>query len=321
MTDTAPQSSKRPWPLIIAGAVAVTLLYFLVSSLRSPRLFAELGDDIAAITINDASTSLEMKRGTDDIWRIPAFGDAPADPVKVADLIQNVQKAKRGEDKTADPALYETIGLGKAATNLQLRDSKANILVDLFLGSGSNADSNQRFARLAGEPQSFLLEGFGTVSSDGMMWTNIKPPKLDSARLQQITLIEPSMQRMVLERDEDGTWSRTDAPATNEAKATALADALANLQAQQLRSADSINWFNAHILLADSNDGLQLSMQAKRDGAIIWVRLNAAARQDAEPAVVTEAAQINNLRQMAFAVSGDAGEIVTSAASTFLLAQ
>jgi Domain of unknown function (DUF4340) len=321
MTEPTPQPSNRAWPRIIAAAVALALLYYFVASLRSSRLFDELGDDIAAITINDASTSLEMKRGKDAIWRIPAFGDASVDPVKVADLLQALQKAKRGEDKTADPALHETIGLGKAATNLQLRSSKGVLLVDLFLGSGSNADSNQRFARLAGEPQSFLLAGFGAVSSDGMMWTNIKPPKLESARLQQITLIEPNLQRMTLERDEDGIWSRTDAPTTNEAKASALADALSNLQAERLRSAESINWFNAHILLADSNDGLQLSLQAKREGTIVWVRLNAAARQDAEAAVVAEAAQINNLRQMAFAVKGDSAEAVTSSASAFILAK
>jgi hypothetical protein len=320
MTDTAPKPNKRPWPLIIAGAVALSLLYFLASGLRSPRLFAELGDDIGTITIADATTSLEMKRGEDDSWRIPAFGDVPVDPVKVADLLKNLQNAKRGEDKTADPTLYDSIGLGKTATNLRLANSKGEVLVDLLLGIGSNASSNQRFARLASDPQTFLLEGFGSVSSDGMMWTNIKPPKLDSARLQQITLIEPTMQRMVLERLGD-TWSRTDVPATNEAKAAALADAISNLQAQRIRSADSINWFNAQILLADSNDGLQLSLQAKRDGAIVWVRLNAAARQDAESEVVAQAAQINNLRQMAFAVSGDAAEAVTSSASAFILAR
>jgi hypothetical protein len=319
MTDATPKPSNRPWPLIICGAIAMSLLYFLVSGLRSAPLFADLGDDISTVTIADAATSLEMKRGKDDAWRIPAFGDAPVDPVKVADLLQNLQNVRRGEDKTADPALHDSIGLGKAATQLRLISSKGDVLVDLFLGNSSTASGNQRFARLAGDPQTFLLEGFGSVSSDGMMWTNIKPPKLDSTRLQQITLIEPSMQRMILERVDD-RWSRTDAPATNEAKATALAEALSNLQVQRLRSADSINWFNAHILLADSNDGLQLSLQAKRDGAMVWVRLNAAARQDAEPDVVAEAAQINNLRQMAFATSGDTAEAVTSAASAYILA-
>jgi Domain of unknown function (DUF4340) len=313
-------SIKRPWPLMIGGAIALCLLYFFISGLRSPRLFPDLGDDISAINITGAGNNLDLKRGSDDVWRIPGFGDAPVDPVKVADLIGNLQNAKRGEDKTADPALYDSIGLGKAATTLQLRNSKGDLLVDLLLGISSNADGIGRFARLADDPQSFVLEGFSTLSSNGMMWTNAKPPKLDSKRLMQITLIEPSMQRMVLERSDSGTWSRTDVKETNEAKATALADVISNLQAQELRAAANINWFNAHIWLADTQDGLQLSLQAKRDGAIVWIRLNAAARQDADSAVVAEATQINNLRQMAFAISGDAADVATSTAAKFLLA-
>ncbi len=319
MTSTPTQPSKRPWPLIIGGVIALSLLYFFASGLRSPRLFPDLEGDISVISITAAGNSLVLKRGSDDVWRIPAFGDAPVDPVKVTDLIESLQNAKRGEDNTADSALYDSIGLGRTATTLQLRSSKSDLLVDLRLGIKSNADGLGRFARLANDPISFVLEGFATISSNGMMWTNAKPPKLDSNRLTQITLIEPSMQRMVLERSDSGPWSRTDVKTTNEARATALADTISNLQAQELRSAASINWFNAYIWLADTQDGLQLSLQAKRNGAIVWIRLNAAARRDADAAVVAEATQINNLRHMAFAVSGDAADVATSTASTFLL--
>jgi hypothetical protein len=314
-------ANKKSWLLIIGGTIALGLLYFFISSLRSPRLFPDLGDDVSAINITGAGNSLGLKRGNDDVWRIPDFGDAPADPAKVADLIASLENAKRGEDKTADSSLYDSIGLGKAATTLQLRNSKGDLLVDLLLGMNSSADGAGRFARLAGAPQSFVLEGFSTISSNGMLWSNAKPPKLDSNRLTHITLIEPSMQRMVLERADSGTWSRTDVKVTNEAKAAALADVISDLQAQELRAATSINWFNAHIWLADTQDGLQLSLQAKRDGAMVWIRLNAAARQDASSSVVAEATQINNLRQMAFAVSGNAANVTTSSAATFLLAR
>jgi hypothetical protein len=319
MTNTQPSPVGKPWLLIGSAALLLLLLYLLVAGLRPQPLFPELGKDASSLRIADAQGDIEIKRGQDDVWRIPAFGDAPADPVKVADLIDAMQNAKRGEDKTADPALYESIGLGKSATAVQLRNSKGDLVVDMFLGNRSNADSSLRFARLVSDPQSFLLDGFETISSNGMMWANVTLPKFDSDRLTQITLIEPSMQRMLLERSDSGKWQRTDAPATNEARATLLADSLSNLQAQGLRSANSINWFNAHILLADSEDGLQLSLQAKRDGPLVWVRLNAAARQDAASDTMTEAARINNLRHMAFAIGGDAAEAVTSNAASFLL--
>jgi Domain of unknown function (DUF4340) len=321
MTDISISPARKPWLLMGGAALLLLLLYLLVSGLRQHRLFPELGKDVSSLRITDAQGDIEMKFGSDDQWRIPAFGAVPADPVKVADLIAALQKAKRGEDKTADPLLYDTIGLGKSAAAVQLRNSKGDLVVDMFLGNRSNADSSARFARLANDPQTFLLNGFETISSDGMHWSNAKPPKLDSGRLTQITLIEPSMQRMVLERNNLGKWLRTDAPATNEARATLLADAISNLQAQGLRSASSINWYNAYILLADSQDGLQLSLQTKRDGAVVWVRLNAAARQDAASDVLAEATSINNLRHMAFAVSDDAADVVTSKAVTFLLAQ
>ncbi len=305
--------------LIATGALLCILLFLLISNLRSVRLFPDLDEDVSLIRISDALGKLEMKRSGDDAWVIPAFGDAPVDPVKITDLIAALQKARRGEDKTADPALYDEVGLGKAAVLLQLQNSEGALLVDLRLGNASSTDANARFALLPNDPQSFLIEGLGAVSANGLHWTNAKPPKLESARLSQITLIEPSLQRMELERGGSGRWSRTDIASTNEARATLLAETLSSLEAEALRSAESINWFNAHILLADTQDGLQLSFQAKREKNIVWLRINAAARQDASSAVQSEAAQMNALRHMAFAISGDAADALTSTAAQFIL--
>jgi hypothetical protein len=309
---------NRPWLIIGAIALIVLMLAYLFQQ-RKPHLFPEL-TDAGSIRITDASSRLEITRSRDDVWRIPAFGDVPADLVKVEDLLAAVQKAKRGADKTADPALYDSIGLGKSATQLTIVNRAGTPLADITLGAPDPVDPLLRFARMAGDAQSFLVSGLASVTTNGLAWTKAAPPKLDVSRLQQITLIEPNLQRMLLERGSDGRWSRTDVAASNEARADLLAAAMAGgLSPEALRSASSINWFNAHILLADSKDGLQLSLQAKRDGDLVWVRLNAAARQDAAATIQTEAAQINALRQMAFGVRGDAAQALVSTAAQFAL--
>ncbi len=308
---------NRPW--LIGGALLlIGLMLFYLFGQRTPRLFPNIAE-ASSIRVSDASSTMEIVRGPDDVWRIPTYGDVAADPVKVQDMLAALQKAKRGDNKTADPMLYDSIGLGKAATLLTLRDRKGTTLVDLALGQSDSADSNQRFARLAGDAQSFLVNGLAAITSNGLAWSNAAPPRLNATRFTQITLIEPNLQRMELERGTSGRWSRTDVATTNEARAEQLATALSGLPPESLRGAGSINWFNAHILLADSRDGLQLSLQAKRDGDFVWIRLNGAARQDAAATVQAEAARINGLRQMAFGVRGDAADTLTSTASQFVL--
>jgi hypothetical protein len=315
MSDPAPKN--RPW--LIGGALLlIGLMLFYLWNQRPQRLFPDLSNT-ARISITDANGSLELVRGPDNGWRIPAYGDVTADPVKVADMLEALQQARRGDAKTADPALYDAIGLGKTATQLKVIDRKGATVVDIALGQTDPADSSLRFARLPSEAQSFLVTGLASVTSNGLAWSNAAPPRLDPSRLNRITLIEPNLQRMELERRSNGRWSRTDIAATNEARAELLAAAMAGLPPEALRSANSINWFNAHILLADSSDGLQLSLQAKRDGDLVWIRLNGAARQDAAETVQTEAAQINALRQMAFGVRGDAADALISRAGQFVL--
>jgi hypothetical protein len=317
MTDTVPKT--RPW-LIGGSALLILLMLAYLFNHRTPRLFPDLAD-AASISIVDGRDALELKRGSDDVWRIPSYGDVAADPVKVQDLLTALKAAKRGDPKTDDPSLYETIGLGKGAIRLTLANRTNDVLMDLALGQPDTVDSALRFARIPSDAQTFLVDGLAMVTTNGLAWTNAVPPHLDVSRLTQITLIEPNLQRMELERGSTGHWSRTDVARTNESRAELLATALSGLPPEALRSASSINWFNAHILLADSKDGLQLSLQAKHDGDFVWIRLNAAARQDAAADIQAEAARLNGLRQMAFGVRGDAADALTSRSAQFVLGQ
>jgi len=145
----------------------------------------------------NAVTSVQIRKGAADPavtlqstpagWVVAQRADYPADVTKLRKLLLALRDAKIVEVKTANPALFDVIGVddprkpGSTATEVTVLspDGTQGVIVGKPVGEGN-------FVRRAGENQAYSVEPSIAVDADPRHWLNASLLDLKSTAIQSL---------------------------------------------------------------------------------------------------------------------------------------
>ncbi len=200
--------------VLAAGALALAGVAGLVMSRRGEapasvagKLFPGLSGKIneaARVEILRGGQQTVLARAADGAWSVESKGGYPAEFENVKTLIIGLSKSEILEEKTANPENYARIGVEDPAptsavmtpealgsTQVTLKDAGGQILASVILGntppsSGGFSVEQAKFARRAGEKQSYLIKPAPNAEPGILTWVNREVLKIDGTRIQSV---------------------------------------------------------------------------------------------------------------------------------------
>ena len=269
----------------IAGASAGELLL--------PGLAADL-DSVAEINIYGPERArLVSLWHDDDAWTVAELDGYAADRAKVGALLIALSEARIVEEKTSDPAFYSRLGVedldsaDAAGLGLALTTtsdwSYALILGDAYTGG-------QRYARIADEPLSLLIDTNPDIAEDPSDWVVTEIISLASNRVQRVAIEHADGERLVLSKAAQGdtNFAVDGIPEGRELQYAGVANVtgnlLQNLRLDDVRQSTEPTTEAASVTEYFTFDGLVVAVSAYReDDASLW--LSFAARYDPDQAL------------------------------------
>lgn len=256
-----------------------------------PELLTRINDvDEVKGTSAEGTYTLQLRDGR---WVVKDKEAYPADPNKVRELLFGLAQLQRIEPKTSNPELYGKIGVQDVATKgaeslqIKLSDAKGQTLAELIVGKHepSKANLNQReyFVRLPGDPQSWLVEGKLPDDKLPSNWLQKSILGLDARRVREVRVIHADGQHLTLRRknpsaaDYELVGLPTGAEIESPYAVNSIADTLTGLALDDVRPASAVNFDKKSMLSVELStfDGLQVNMQAIKDGKNDFARFNA----------------------------------------------
>lgn len=152
-------------------------------------------NDLNAVTITDAEGTITLQReATGDPaagrWVSSGHDGYPADTGKLRQLLLAIADARKIEQKTADPELYERLGVsdprqdGGDGVLVTARGSDLEVSVIL----GDTAQGDFRYARLPEEDQSWLIDQNPNLPGDSNGWLLPQIVDIGAARVRSVVL-------------------------------------------------------------------------------------------------------------------------------------
>jgi hypothetical protein len=208
----APQPEKRTVNSrnVKILAVVVLLLFGILFALNSGDrrespvgdniLFPELKsrlNDINVVTITDADGAITLRREGDDDgsptggrWIAPDHGGYPVDTGSLRELLLAIADARKLEQKTSDPALYERLGVedpredGGDGVLVSARGDDAAISLIL----GDTAQREFRYARIPEQAPSWLIDQNPVIPDDSAGWLLPDIVNVDASRIRSAVI-------------------------------------------------------------------------------------------------------------------------------------
>ena len=297
--------------LAVAGVLLAGAAWYLggdqvPSGTEGRPLFPGLHDELNAIhrievTAGDGSFTLELQDGA---WLLLERARYPADTRKAREFLVGVAGLKIRSRKTANPAFYEKLELndpseeGSRALAVILRDAEGAVRASFIAGSSRPAADPQlseHFVRLAGDPQTWLVEG--------AMKTPRTPPEwlargdflgMERNTIREVRLAHPGEQPLVVTRaaaaDE---FSLEGIPEghklANQFSLNDIVDLFVNPVFDDVSAADEVRFGGGKATMT-TFDGLQVEMEQGTGEQSNYIRLEArvAAGADASASAGSE---------------------------------
>lgn len=210
--------------ILAAGAVGLAAVAGLVITKRGEKpeqaagkLFPNLAgkiNDAARVEILKGGQQTTLVKDAQGAWSVESNGGYPAEFETIKSLIVGLSKSEIQEEKTSNPENYARIGVedpkpaaskaaepGKDApptpeapgsTEVTLKDSGGQTLAAVILGNTPPAagmgGEAARFARRAGEKQSYLVKPAPSAEPGIMTWVNREVMKIDGVRIQTVRI-------------------------------------------------------------------------------------------------------------------------------------
>lgn len=233
--------------LILGGIAAVLLVAALwFGAQRQPErgeegrqvllpALAEGVNDVTGLRVTGAGDELLWEaRREGEAWVMANRGGYPADFSRLRELLLKLSRAQVIEAKTANPALYDRLGVQdvSAADAEGLKVEVLGIDPPLALIVGrANPQSNGNFVRRADEAQSWLVDTALPIQREPAQWLQRELSQLPVSRVQRVEIVHADGDRVELVRsDESGSDFRIgNVPRGREAGIAYLADSTAAL--------------------------------------------------------------------------------------------
>lgn len=293
--------------ILVAGVGLVAQQAGLIG--RAPA-FPGLHDDregIASVTLRRGVDVLQLVRGSDSGWRIASAANAPVHAGQVEAFLAALAAASVQRERQTDAEDVSEIGLMPPVVTEVILTSRGGEDVDaLLVGASTRADQALRWAAPLDRSQLLQVADLPAFVLAADQWADVTVPQLNGDAVLSMRLISPDGSAAWLARPAaGGAFAVSGSAGLAPGRIEQLMSAYANLRSDAMKAADAVIWAGPHVLIAEHDTGLVVSIQyVKQPDGSAWARFNAHNGGGADAAdsagVSAEAERINMLRAFAF---------------------
>jgi hypothetical protein len=294
---------------ILAGALVVLLALVIFGQRTSspvgsgsalvPELTAALGDveRVTVVKANGETVATLEKRP--DSWVVADKHGYVADAAKLRQALTALAEARILEQKTATPELYSRLGVedvtGENAAGISVAlTAPGRTLPTIILGNAEG--SRYRYARRAGEAQSYLIDRNPDVPRAAAQWVDSRIVDVRGDRVREVTIThaDGEVVRVSKATPELANFEVADVPGGRELSypgvANVIGNALRELKLEDVEPAAATAPEQPTVVEYRTFDGLVIRVTGfERDDAS-WIALEASA--DAAAAAPEAAAPV-----------------------------
>jgi Domain of unknown function (DUF4340) len=236
-----------------------------------PKLAAEL-DQVESVSVTKAGneTVVEARR-VQPAWVIANKDDYPADVAKIREALQTLSQARVLEPKTSNAELYSHLGVepvdtpsaSGVALTLSVDGSPQTVIL------GRTEGQKYRYARLAEEAQSYLIDKDPKLPKAATEWVDPLIIDLDGARVHEVTVSREGETLHVAKASRsDANFAVDNVPSGRELLYASVADTMAsamhNLRLEDVAKAGPDDGMPQIVTELRTFDGLVVTVNALR---------------------------------------------------------
>lgn len=295
--------------LVVLGVV-LTIRGGLFAERALPALAAQR-DQVARITIRYQNETLGLRKDEDGTWLVDTAGDAPVRDGLAEDLLDDLA----GMAVVKKPAVKVSSRLdGSEDFSIALADRTGVGLALFALRPGDGLPEGQAFVVPEGGAP-VVARRVPELNLSPEHWADVFIPRLEAKRIRLVRVMTPDARMTTYTR------AGADAPFLREGDGAAPVDAGAlraavaaveTLDYDEVRQARDLAWTGATMLMAETFDGVALTLLCASASDGMWVRINAhhqaAAEEVGKDGAAAEAERLNRMRAFAFRLKPDVAD-------------
>jgi len=272
-----------------------------------PALTAQR-EQIARITIRHQQDAISFTKAEDGTWLVSTAGDAPVRENKVEALLDELADMRVVKREENAPPLPQRLD-GSNAYAIALADAEGKGLALIILRPEAGLEEGQML--LAEEGRAPILASHAPkISLAPEQWADVSIPTLAPERVRVLRVMTPDARLATFERPSaEAPFRRVEADAGAPVNAEAVRQAvetLGALRSEKVQQANDLAWSGATMVMAETFDGVVLTLLGARDDSGVWVRVNAHHQpQGSAGTAEAEAEKLNRMRAFAFLLPQD----------------
>lgn len=271
--------------ILLAALVATTLSDrqgdVAGGGLIFPNLKAEI-NGIAKVSISKAGESLTVTNDSGK-WVLAERQDYPVDTGKLRQLLLALANATKLEQKTSNPEMYRQLGVedtgaNSSGTEIRVRGASSESSVIL----GNLAQKNYRYARIPGQPESWLIDQNPNLPDGVSGWLLPEILDIDTSRVQSVTITHSDGETIFIEKKdrEASSFDVADIPDGRELSyagvVNAIAGVLSGLTLQDVAQAAAAETGESSTQAVFTTfDGLEITIESSLRDENTWITVSA----------------------------------------------
>ncbi len=284
--------------ILLAGLVATTLSNNQTDIAPGGLLFPDLKvhiNDVTQVSVTraDQSVTLRIDAGK---WVLAELQNYPVDTGKLRQLLLALADARKLEEKTSNPEMYERLGVEDTATDNQGTEIRiAGPEYERSLILGNLAQRKYRYARIAGEAKSWLIDQNPTLPNGVSGWLLPEILNIDSSIIQSVTITHGDGETIRIEKDHRAASDYTvpDVPDGRALRYPSIVDSIAGvlggLNLADVAEASMAEEEDSARTIFTTFDGLEITIDSWIRDTKPWIRGHA----DHDDAESDQASKIN----------------------------
>jgi len=280
------KATLRLLGFVVAVLVAILLLIESGDDGDLPgagnHLFPDLrvvANDIDRIVVTRTGDSISIEK-IGDGWIVPDRGGYEANVAIVTEVLLAMTEAAVVEPKTANPELHDRLGVDTPDT----ATSKATAVLatagdsSFELIFGNAVQQNFRYARIAGDDQSWLIDQNPEIPTEPGEWLNTNIIDIDSSRIRSVTTEHPDGEVIAISKDAttDVNFTVADVPEGRELSYSTVANgiggALNDLDLDDVRERTELT--DAVQTRFETFDDVGIDVTVGRDDEGAWITID-----------------------------------------------
>jgi hypothetical protein len=292
--------------VVALGATAYvmkTTPSIIVADHRGETVFPKLqthGADIASIELKDGDRSIVVQRKGDGFIEPATNFPVKLEPVR--DLVATAAALRFEEAKTSDPERYKDLGLAAPGSGVDggrevtIKDKDGGVFASLLIGNREMAVGGPQggsYAKIGDSAQTWLLRGEVKLPGMKSEWFDNVLAKVDHAKVLRVTISGGDKDTIAATSPEAGKdLELANIPEGRQAdtgKVSRMSGLIESLEFQDLRKASAPPAASTRSLVAETRDGLKLTIVPIGEINESWVRISV---ESTDPASAEQAKAI-----------------------------